>query len=78
MSLKNLVYTLSPKCFEIDAQTHARLPYSFLTQIFLQLGILEKKYTKLGFRTIVKIVSRSCFVGTHVGPEAHHSSFNDD
>jgi len=40
---------VSPICFEIAAQTHARLPYSFLTQIFLQLGALEKEYTKLGF-----------------------------
>jgi len=39
---------MSPSDFEIIARTHARLSYSFLTQIFLQLYVLKKKYMKLG------------------------------
>ena len=34
MTLENLVKMMSPMCFEIVAQIHERLLYSFLTQIF--------------------------------------------
>ena len=53
MTLENLVEMMSPTCFEIVAQFHKRLPYSFLTQIFLQLDVLEKKHMKFGVGRIV-------------------------
>jgi len=37
---------MSPTYFEIVAQIHERLPYSFLTQIFFQLDVVEKEYMK--------------------------------
>ena len=57
-SFENCVEIVNPSDFEIVAQTHARLPHSFLTQIFLQLGVLKKKYMKLGSG---KMVSPTCF-----------------
>ena len=44
MTLKHLVEMMSPTCFEIVAQFHEILSYSFLTQIFLQLDVLEGVY----------------------------------
>ena len=42
MTLENLVEMMSPTYFEIVALFHKRLLNSFLTQIFLQLDVLEK------------------------------------
>ena len=53
MILENLVKMMSPTCFEIVAQFHERLPYSFLTQIFLQLDVLEKEYMEFNMGRIV-------------------------
>ena len=53
MTLENLVKMISPTCFEIVAQFHERLSYSFLTQIFLQWDVLKKEYMKLNVGRIV-------------------------
>jgi len=47
---------VSPSCFEIVTRTHARLLDSFLTQIFLQLVVLEKKHMKQTLERIVNEV----------------------
>ena len=49
---------VSSSDFEIITWTHAKLPYLFLGQIFLQLVVLEKKHVKFGFG---KMVSLTCF-----------------
>jgi len=53
MTLEILVEMMSPICFEIVAQFHERLPYSFLTQIFLQFYVLEKEHMKFDVGRIV-------------------------
>ena len=53
MTLEILFEMMSPAYFEIVAQFHERLPCSFLTQIFLQWDILEKKYMKFDVGKIV-------------------------
>ena len=49
---------MSTSDFDIVTRTHACLSYSFSGQIYLQLGVLEKKYMKFGSE---KIVSLTCF-----------------
>jgi len=56
--LKIVMKILSRSDFEIVTRTHARLSCSFLGQIFLQLGVMEKKCLKLGSE---KMVSLTCF-----------------
>ena len=53
MTLENLVEMMSPAYFEIITLFHKRLPNSFLTQIFLQLDILEKEYIEFDVGRIV-------------------------
>ena len=43
-TLENLVEMMSPTYFEIVALFHKRLLNAFLTQILLQLDVLEKEY----------------------------------
>ena len=53
MTLENLIEMISPTCFEIVAQFHKILSYSFLTQIFLQWDVLENEYVKFDVGRIV-------------------------
>jgi len=46
LNLENIMELGSPTFFEIVAQFYERLPYSFLTLIFLQLDVVEKEYMK--------------------------------
>ena len=54
----------SPTCFEIIALFHKRLPNFFLTQIFLQLVVLEKGYMEFDVGRIVNRASFEFVVGT--------------
>jgi len=49
------------KIFEIVAQTPPRFLYFFLDVIFLQVDVLERECTNLGFEKFVKSVSPTCF-----------------
>jgi len=50
MTLEILVEMMSPTYFEIVALFHKRLPNSFLTQIFLQLDVLEKEHMEFNWK----------------------------
>ena len=52
-ALENLVEMMSPTYFEIIALFHKRLPNAFLSQILLQLDVLEKQYMEFDLRRIV-------------------------
>ena len=64
MTLENIVELRGLMFSEIVARSLVWLLYSFLTQIFLLWVFLEKEYMKHDMKTTVRIVSRSCFVGT--------------
>ena len=52
---------MSASCFEIIVQTHARLLYSFLTQIFLLLVDHHKEFMKLNVGMVVSnMTQESC------------------
>ena len=63
MTLENIVKLGRPTCSEIIARPLASwLLYSFLTQIFLQMVVLEKEYRKqsreMNIVKIMKIVDK--------------------
>jgi len=52
-TLENLVDMMSLTNFEIAALFHKRLPNAFLTQILLQLDVLEKEYMEFDLGRIM-------------------------
>ena len=59
-TLENIVELERPTFSDIVARPLTSwLLYSFLTQIFLQMVVLERECRNLGFRKIVKIVVRT-------------------
>ena len=75
------VKSVSPACFEIVAQTRARVPYSFPGQMVVHDEEVEQSKTlentvELERPMFSEVVARP-FVDC-VGPKAYHSSFDDD
>ena len=55
LGFENFVRVVIPSYFAIVVQTHSRLPYYFLTQLFLQVVGRKKEFMKLNIGNVLAI-----------------------